>query len=821
MTKTSIPPSDGEAAAAPPAHVRVLVIGGGVVGCSILYHLAKKGWSDLLLLERRELSCGSSWHAAGQFHIINSNANLSALQLHTLQFYPQLEEESGQSIGLHRTGGIYLASTKERLDYLVREQARNRAQNPDMQFISLDEAERMHPLMDKRCFKGALYDPLDGHIDPAGVVQAFAKAARGLGAKIIQHMPVRALRHIPGIGWEAETPQGVVQAEMIVNAGGLWAREVGRMAGVHLPVQAMEHHYMVTEPLDEIRNLGRELPSMVDFDGNAYGRQEGMGMLLGTYEENGTPWQIHETPDDFGHELLPNDLSRIAPRLETAFQHFPRLAAAGVKKTVNGPFTFAPDGNALVGPVPGLPGFWSACGVMAGFCQGAGVGKVLADWMIEGEPGMDVSAMDVARFGVFATRQYTVRKVVENFGRRFQVSYPNEQLPAMRPWRTTALYERHKAAGAVFGTSFGLEHPLWFAPPGVSETPSFTRSEAHEHAGREALAVRENAGFLEISNFAKHRISGDGAEAFLDRLLACRLPPPGRLALAPLLTPGGRLIGDLSVANMGGGEFILFGSGAAQRAHQRHFLAHLPANEDVRVENITYRLHGVAIAGPRARDILSRIVHDQDISAKAFRFMEVRRMEAGGVPAIVARASFTGELGYEIYCAPDYLLALHGAVRVAAADCGAMEFGAYALMSLRLEKGFGAWGLDFREDFTAAEAGLDAFVVLDKPADFIGAQAARDSSRPARRRVTLRIKEGDVPADAWGDEPVYIADELAGFVTSGGYGHFLKESMAIAYLPTKHARDGEACEVEILGERRPAVVSLSPPYDPEGKKMRG
>ena len=382
-----------------PAHARVVVIGGGVVGCSILYHLAKKGWDNLLLLERRELSCGSSWHAAGQFHIINSNANLSALQLDTLRFYPQLEEESGQNIGLHRTGGIYLASTRERMNYLIQEQAKNREQNPQMRFIELEEAREKHPLIDPGHFLGALYDPLDGHIDPAGVVQAFAKAARRYGAQICRQTKVEALRQKSGGEWGVETDKGTVQADIVINAGGLWAREVGHMAGMELPVQAMEHHYLITEPIDEIKNLGRELPSMVDFDGNAYGRQEGMGMLLGAYEENGSPWAVDNTPWDFADELLPDDLSRIAPRLDVAFQHFPKLATAGIKKVVNGPFTFAPVGNALVGPAPGIRNLWLACGVMAGFCQGAGIGKVFADWLVEGEPGMDVFAMDVARFG--------------------------------------------------------------------------------------------------------------------------------------------------------------------------------------------------------------------------------------------------------------------------------------------------------------------------------------------------------------------------------------------------------------------------------------
>ena len=802
-----------------PERARVVVIGGGVVGCSIVYHLAKKGVRDVLLLERRELSCGSSWHAAGQFHIINSNANLSSLQLHTLHFYPQLEAESEQSIGLHRTGGIYFASTQERMNYLVQEQAKNRARNPDMQFISLDEAAQMHPLMDKQHFLGALYDPLDGHIDPAGVVQAFARAARKLGVTILQQTKVSGLQQNASGEWQVETEQGVVHAEQVVNAGGLWAREVGHMAGIELPLQAMEHHYLITEPLPEIETLGRELPAMVDFDGNAYGRQEGMGMLLGTYEQNGTPWSLDHTPWDFGHELLPDDLSRIAPRLETAFQHFPKLADAGIKKVVNGPFTFAPDGNALVGPVPGLRNFWSACAVMAGFCQGAGIGKVFADWFCEGEPGMDVFAMDVARFGEFATRKYTSVKVVENFGRRFQVSYPNEELPAARPWRTTPLYSRLQESGAVFGSSFGLEHALWFSPDGAPETPTFLRSNAFAHVADEVKAIRERVGWIEVANFAKHKISGKGAEAFLDRILACRMPHVGRMRLAPMLSAGGKLIGDLSVAKMGQGDFILFGSGAAQLAHQRYFLAQAP--EDVQVQNLSSQLVGISIAGPRARELLSRITRE-DVSAGAFRFMDIRNMEVGGVPSLAARVSFTGELGYEIYCAPDYLIALHDAIQTAGDDLGLRAFGAYAFMSARLEKGFGAWSLDYREDFTPAESGLDMFMDFNK--EFVGKEAAQKNASPARQRVLLQIEEsGDeaTQADANGDEPVYDSEgKDIGFITSGGYGHFIGKSLAIAYVDAECAEDNFPCQPEILGVRRSAKVVLSPPYDPDGEKMR-
>ncbi len=803
------------------SHARVVVIGGGVVGCSILYHLAKKGWQDCVLLERRELSCGSSWHAAGQFHIINSNANLSQLQLHTLKFYPQLQEESGQDIGLHRTGGLYFASTEERENYLIMELAKNRHINPDMRFISLDEAKRMHPLIDKSQFRCALYDPLDGHIDPASVVQAYAKAARLAGAKIFQKTMVSATTQNTDKSWVVTTNKGDIQADYVVNAGGLWAREVGHMVDIELPLMAMEHHYLITEPLPQIASLENELPSMVDFDGNAYGRQEGKGMLLGTYEKNGTAWSVDSTPWDFGHELLPNQLDRIADRLETAFEHFPPLATAGIKKVVNGPFVFAPDGNALVGPVPNRPNYWVACGVMAGFCQGAGIGQVLADWIIEGEPGMDIFAMDVARFGDFATRHYAHQKVIENFGRRFQISYPNEELPAMRPWRTTALYDIFKAQGAVFGSSFGLEHALWFAnnAENAVEIPSFRRSNAFDYVAKEVNHVRNHVGLIELANFAKYEITGNDANDFINTVMAGKMPTTGKMRLSPMLSLKGKLLGDLSVAKMADNHFLIIGSGAAQVAHTRWFAHTKKINADVCINNRSNDWHGIAIAGPDSRHVLAKLTRT-DISKDAFDFMSIQKMEVDGIPAIVARVSFTGDLGYEIYCSNEFQLALYNAICTAGQVFDIKPFGARALMSMRLEKNFGAWALDFREDFSAQEAGLSCFIDYNKESSFIGKAAAlqqRDNG-VTQQRVAFVIDVND--ADVHGDEPVLLNNHVVGFVTSGGYGHFVQQSIAIAYIEADLVASDEQFHIEILNELRPATIQKEPLFDPQGLKMR-
>ena len=633
-------------------HARVVIVGGGVVGCSILFHLAKFGWRDVVLLERNELTSGSSWHAAGQIHTISSDPNISRLQGYTINLYQEIEAISEQSVGLHATGGFYLASNQDWYDYLKRERSKARYMGLDQEFISVEEAARRHPLIDPSRYIAALWDPLDGDIDPSGVTYAYAKAARVHGATYHTHTPVIETNQRPDGSWDVVTEKGTINAQMVVNAGGLWAREVGHLAGLNLPVQPMEHHYLITEDIPEIvARDGERLPAGIDYEGNMYFRQEGCGMLLGTYEPSATPWQVAGTPMDFGHELLQPDLDRIAQRLEVGFDRIPALARAGIKNVINGPFTFGPDGNPLIGPVPGMQNYWVAVGVMAGFCQAGGVGLCMAEWMIDGEPSIDVWAMDVARFGDYASPDYGTVKSSENYERRFILTFPNETLPKGRRQKTTALYDRLVARGAVMDEVFGLEHVLWFAdePQDAFENPTFKRSRAHDYVAAEVKAVREKVGAVEIANFAKHEFAGPGARAFLDRILAGRVPKPGRLNLTPMLTPKGKLYGDLSVACLPGGDgerFMLFGSGAAQEMHRRWFEAHL-TEPRVTYRNRSDELHGIALSGPNSRALLARICR-ADVSNAAWRFRDIRETFVGAVPAILARVSFSGELGYEI-----------------------------------------------------------------------------------------------------------------------------------------------------------------------------
>ncbi|MER9867694.1 FAD-dependent oxidoreductase [Mesorhizobium sp. M0136] len=854
------------------SHAKAVVIGGGVVGCSVLYHLAKAGWTDILLIERSELTSGSSWHAAGGFHTLNGDPNVAKLQAYTVQLYKEIEEISGQSCSLHLTGGVMMADTPERMDFLRLAHAKGRYLGMDTELITPSEAKAMFPLMDETNFVGAMWDPVEGHLDPSGTTHAYAKAARKLGAEIVlRNRVVELTQEVDGT-WNVVTEQGTVKAEHVVNCGGLWAREIGRMVGVELPVLAMEHMYLLTEPMPEVeefnKSTGREMIGVLDFKGEIYTRQERNGILLGTYEKACKPWSPVNTPWDFGHELLQPDIDRIAPSLEIGFKHFPGIEKAGIKQIINGPFTFALDGNPLVGPVQGLTNFWCACAVMAGFSQGGGVGLALSNWMVHGDPGFDVWGMDVARFGEWATLRYTNAKVRENYSRRFSIRFPNEELPAARPAQTTPLYDTMLANNAVMGDSWGLETPLWFAPKGSEpkDVVSFHRSNDFGPIGEEVRATREKVGVTEIANFAKYEVSGPGAEDFLNRLMTNRMPRTGRIVLTPMLNEFGRLIGDFTIAKAGEERFMIWGSSAAQKYHMRWFEKHLPKDGSIRIHRFDQTLVGLSIAGPKSRDLLQKLV-DVDISTKAFRFMDFREMAVGGAPCMVNRITYTGDLGYEIWMAPAYQRLVYKAIKEAGEEFGLIDFGMRALLSMRLEKNFPTWFRELRPIYGPFEGSMDRFIKLEKN-DFIGREAAarEQAAGPKLRRVSFIVDAAD--ADVMGDEPIWakvggkdygtvekphgygaprfdaggkevrgsnaaegasavrgIVDgdwRVVGWITSGGYAHYVEKSMAQGYVPAALAENESAglFEIEILGHRRPARINVEPPFDPSGEKMR-
>ncbi|MFT7253667.1 MAG: dimethylglycine dehydrogenase [Paracoccaceae bacterium] len=799
---------------------QVCVIGGGVVGCSVLYHLTKMGWSDIMLLERSELTSGSTWHAAGGFHTLNGDTNMAALQGYTIKLYRELEELTGMSCGLHHVGGVTLADTQERFDMLKAERAKHRFMGLETEILSPEEIKKVAPITNIDGILGGLYDPLDGHLDPSGTTHAYAKAARMGGAEIITHCKVLETNPRPDGSWDVVTEKGTIHAEHVVNAGGLWAREVAQMAGVYLPLHPMEHQYIVTDEIPEIYERDTEHPHVMDPSGESYLRQEGRGLCIGFYEQPCKPWAVDGTPWDFGHELLADNFDKIEDSIEFAYRRFPVLERAGVKSVVHGPFTFAPDGNPLVGPVPGLRNYWSACGVMAGFSQGGGVGLMLAQWMTEGMPERDVTAMDVARFGRWITPGYTLPKVVENYQNRFSISYPNEELPAARPFRTTPMYDIFDGMNAVWGQQYGMEVVNYFALSGEPryEIPSFRRSNAWDATKAEVKAVRSAVGINEVQNFGKYRVTGVGARAWLDRIMAGHIPKQGRLSLTPMLAPSGRLVGDFTVSCLGETEFQLTGSYGSQDYHLRWFEQNLDTG--VTVENISDQRTGFQIAGPNARDLLARVTR-ADVSAEAFKFMDVKRIGIGMTDAIVQRVSYTGDLGYEIYVPAMDQRALWSTLWNAGQDLGIRPFGMRAMMSLRLDKFFGSWLSEFSPDYTAAETGLDRFIRFKKDTDFIGraaAQAERDSGTD-RKLCAFEVHADD--ADVVAYEPIWLDGRVQGFCTSGGYSHHAEKSIALGFLPVDRITDGLQVEIEILGKMHRAVLISEPLFDGDGARMRG
>ncbi len=797
---------------------RVAVIGGGVVGCSVLYHLTKLGWSDVMLLERSELTSGSTWHAAGGFHTLNGDTNMAALQGYTIRLYKELEEITGMSCGLHHVGGVTLADNRDRFDMLLAERAKHRFMGLETEIVGPEEIAKITPITNLDGIIGALYDPLDGHLDPSGTTHAYAKAARMGGATIETHCMVKETNQRPDGTWDVVTDKGTLHAEHVVNAGGLWAREVAAMAGVYAPLHPMEHQYIVTDEIPEIYERDTEHPHVMDPAGESYLRQEGRGLCIGFYEQRAKPWAVDGTPWNFGHELLPDDFDKISESIEFAYKRFPVLERAGVKSVIHGPFTFAPDGNPLVGPVPGLRNYWSACGVMAGFSQGGGVGLTLAQWMIEGEPERDVMAMDVARFGNWISPGYTRPKVIENYQKRFSVSYPNEELPAARPNRTTPMYDIFSDMGAVWGQQYGLEVVNYFAMGDEPryETPSFRRSNAFDAIAREVRSVREAVGMNEIHNFGKYRITGPSARRWLDRIMAGRLPKPGRLALSPMLSGQGKLIGDFTISCLDEETFQLTASYGAQAYHMRWFQLH--QKDGVTIENISDKLNGFQIAGPKAQALLAACTR-MDVSD--MRFMDVRLMTVGMTDCLVQRVSYTGDLGFEIYCDPMAQRQLWDRLFAAGQAHGIAPFGMRAMMSLRLDKFFGSWMAEYSPDYTPAQTGLDRFISFKKDIDFIGFSAVKDerSSGAARRLCAFSVDAED--ADVNGYEPIWLEGTVQGFCTSGGYSHHAGQSVALGFLPTDRIIEGLKVEIEILGQMRKAHLITVPLFDPDGARMRG
>ncbi|NNK78370.1 MAG: FAD-dependent oxidoreductase [Litoreibacter sp.] len=799
-------------------HAQAVVIGGGVIGCSILYHLTKLGWRDVVLLERDELTSGSTWHAAANIHGLHDNNNITRIQHYTMNLYKELEASTGQGCGVFQPGSLYLAQAEAREHQLRLQAAKAKYYGLNFHEISRDEAERLHPLVDFDGIRCIMYEPDGGNVDPSGVTQAYATGARQNGADIHRFTPVTGTEQQPDGSWIVRTPKGEIRTDVVVNAAGLWGREVAALAGVDLPLLPTEHQYFVTETIAEIAGLDRRLPSVADRDGEYYLRQEGQGLLVGAYEKDVRFWAEGGTPQGFGHELFADDLERIEDNMMRAIDRVPAVGTAGIKRVINGPMIWSPDSNALFGPVPELKGYFCCNGIIPGFSQSGGLGHLTAEWIVTGEPHLDMFPWDLARFGTWAGKAFTKARVGDQYAHRFSIHFPNEERAVGRPVRTRPIYETQRDMGAVFGLNYGWEHPLWFSDaPGTRDTNGFTRQNWFEPVGEECRMLRDAAGIIDISNFAKYSVTGAGAEDWLNAVFANRMPKAvGRSCLTPLIGKRGGIAGDFTVTRLAEDEFMVIGSGMAERYHRRFFDA-VPRTADVAFRSATEEVCGFNVAGPQSRALLQRLTN-ADLSTEAFPFMRSQRIDLAGIEVVALRVSFTGDLGWELHCATDDQVALYAALIEAGREVGAGPVGSRALMSLRVEKGYGSWSREYSPEYWPQEVGLDRLIKMDK--DFLNKAAYEEIRENAPREMLAIIEVRDVKdADATGGEPVFLPDGTpVGRVSSGTYGYTVGKSLALGFL--KGVAPGAEVDVMILGQPHRGVVLEEPPFDPAGQRLR-
>ena len=800
---------------------RAVVIGGGLVGCSILYHLTKLGWKDVMLLERDELTSGSTWHAAAGIHGLHDNNNISKLQYYTIKIYKELEAETGQGCGIFQPGSIYLAQTKDREHQLRMQAAKARYFDVEFHEMSLQEARDLHPLLNTDGVRCAMFEPDGGNVDPSGVTHAYAKGARNNGAEIHRFTPVVETNQRPDGTWDVVTPAGTIHTEVLINAAGLWGREVGRLAGLELPLIPMEHQYFVTEDIPEIVAAGRRLPSIADRDAEFYLRQEGNGLLVGAYEKDGRFWAEDGTPLDFGHELLPDDLDRISDNLESACERIPALGSAGVKRVINGPMIWSPDSAALFGPVPKLKNYFCCNGIIPGFSQSGGLGLLAAQWIVEGEPELDLFPWDLARFGDWPSKPYTRARALDCYANRFKIHFPYEEREAGRPLKTRPVYERQKQNGAVFGLNYGWEHPLWFAGEGVEakEDYGFERQDWHEAVKAECEALRSSVGMLDVSNYAKYEIKGPGCGEWLDRIVANNVPTEtGRSCLTPMLGVRGGIAGDFTITKLDDDHFWMFGSGMAEGYHQR-FWEMVPPPAGVTLESRTQDWCGFSVAGPKSREMLQRMTNT-DLSNDAFRFMRSKKLTIAGIEALSMRVSFTGDLGWEIYVPTEQQVALFDALMDEGKGYGIRLVGGRSLLSLRIEKGYGSWGREYSPEYWPHEVGLERLIKMTKP-EFLGRDVWQDLSKKTPREKLVMLSIDATSADAHGGEPIFLKDGTpVGRVSSGAFGHTVQQSLALCFIRTEHVASGAEYDVAVLGKPHHARLLDAPPFDSEGQKLR-
>jgi dimethylglycine dehydrogenase len=801
---------------------KVVVIGGGVAGCSILYHLTKLGWSDVTLVEENELTSGSTWHAAGLCTQMISSWNLMKVLQYSLELFNSLEAETGQAVDFHECGSLRIGTSQDRVDEFHNRKGIAETLGLPFEVITPDRARELHPLANFDDAKAIAYIPTDGYVDPTGVTHALAKGATSRGAEINRNTSVKAIER-SGDSWIVKTDKGDIRADIVVNAAGQWARQIGRMVGLELPIIPLEHHYLITEPLKVVQDLEVELPVLRDPDCSYYIREEGGGLLVGPFERNTVAWGVDGIPENFHSSLLEPAMERLEESLAGCAERVPAFADAPIRTIVNGPDGYTPDGHCLMGAVPGLKNFHVLAGFsIFGIVFSGGAGKYGAEWIIDGQASDNMWELDVRRFDDYASSAtYVVARGTEIYEREYAIHYPEEELPAGRPLKTGPLYDKLLAKGAVYGARFGWERPLWFAKQGPAEDEySFRRSNWHDAVGEECRAVRSSLGVLDQSSFAKYQVSGPGAERFLDTLCANKLPKTtGRISLTQMCTPRGGIECDITVTKLGENHYYLVSAAATELHDYAWIERHLPEDGSVRLENTTSRVATLTLAGPHSRDLLQALT-DTDISNQAFRFFRCRDLRVGMAPVRTLRVSFVGELGYELHHPMEYQRYLYDLVMQEGEQYGIVDWGYRALDSMRLEKAYRLWGSDMSADWTPLEAGMERFVDFNK-GDFIGRDALLRQKEAGVERTLSCLVIDAKDADARGFEPIFADGEAIAYAASGGYGHTLQKSIAFSYLPVAHSEPGTELEVAILGERRAATVVEQPLYDPKNERLLG
>jgi dimethylglycine dehydrogenase len=809
---------------------RAVVIGGGVVGVSALYHLAKRGWTDSVLLERTELTAGSTWHAAGLLPLFNMSYSVGQLHQYSVELYKKLEAETGQDVSFRQVGNLRLARNRDRMDEYRNYQCTAETIGVECHLIGVDEIRKLWPLASMDGLVGALWHPTDGHIAPADLTMALAKGCRQMGATIHQHTPVTGIERSDGGEWIVRTAQGEIRCEHVICATGNYARSTAEMVGLQIPAIPVEHQYVVfdVDPvLEKYRAEGhKELPILREPDERYYFREERRGWILGPYEKQAPACFVDGVPASFEKDLIPGDLERIMEHVEAAMRRVPSLEQVGIKQIVNGPISYTPDGNPMVGPAFGLPNFWISEGHSFGITAAGGAGWQLANWIVDGEPSVDMIGVDPRRFGV-VSKKFAKLKNEEAYEHVFVTHFPQEERPACRPAKAPPIYDRLDAAGAVWGQRFGWERPMFFAPAGQPKKDhwSFRRADWFATVGDEVRAMRSRVGLMELSSFAKYEVEGPGARDWLDRLVANAVPQKvGRMALCHALNRSGSVRSEFTITRLEDGlwgeRFYLVGPGAGHDYDWDFLQKACPRDGSVFIRDVTTQYGVLIVAGPQARAVLQDLA-DADVSNAAFPWLTAREIPVGFCPNVRAlRVNFVGSLGWELHHPIEYQLHLFEALREAGRAHGLQLVGLRAMDSMRLEKSYRLWGTDLNAENTLLEAGMDRFIRFQKP-DFTGREALMRQKEQGIpwRYSTIEIDAAD--ADSFGNEPVYIDGRVVGRGTAGGYGHFVRKSLMLGYVRPDFAEPGTECQVRIMGELRPARVIAESPYDPGNEVLRG